>query len=211
MTEEKILPEWKYQLQGFRGLNPPPVPKRPALLVIDMQRYFCDPAAPAYSLDFESAIEPCNTLIRKFEKLGFPVFFTQYYTRGEKDPTVRWWGASLDRDSEWVSLDTRLHVPKSATCLFKHTYGTFASTGLALELKELKCDSVVVCGVMTDLCCETTAREAFDRGFIVYFIGDATATSDPMLHFSALATLAHGFAFLLTAEEMLDLLEGKDG
>ncbi len=204
-----MLPEWKYQLQGFRGLNPPPKPAKPALLVIDMQRYFCDPKAPAYGLDFEAMLEPCNILIDRFGKLGLPVFFTQYYTRSENDASVKWWDASLDRDSEWVELDPRLHRPKGAPELFKHTYGAFASTSLALELKDMKCDSVVVCGVMTDLCCETTAREAFDRGFIVYFIGDATATTDPMLHFSALATLAHGFAFILTVDEMLELLGGE--
>jgi hypothetical protein len=44
----------------------------------------------------------------------------------------------------------------------------------------------------------------------VYFVGDATATSDPMLHFSALATLAHGFAYLVTADEVMTLLEGTD-
>ncbi len=211
MNEDKLLPKWKYQLQGFRGLNPPPKPVKPALLVIDMQRYFCDPEAPAYGLDFESMLEPCNRLIDRFADLGLPVFFTQYYTRGDTDASVRWWGERLDRDSEWVDLDSRLHRPKGSRQLFKHTYGTFASTSLALELKELKCDSVAVCGVMTDLCCETTAREAFDRGFGVYFAGDATATSDPLLHFSALATLAHGFAWLLTVDEILHLLEGKHG
>lgn len=205
-----MLPEWKYQLQGFRGLNPPPAPKKPALLVIDMQRYFCDQAAPAYGLDFESMLEPCNQLVKAFEKFGYPVYATRYYSKDDNDPTAKWWNSTLKKGSEWVELDSRLELPKSAITLDKHLYGTFSSTDLDARLKKLACDSVVVCGVMTDLCCETTAREAFQLGYTVYFAGDATATSDPILHFSALATLAHGFAYILTADEIIELLEGKN-
>jgi len=204
-------PEWKYELQGFRGLNPPPLPKKPALLVIDMQRYFCEPGGPAYGLDFEVVLEQCNSLTRAFGKRRFPVFATRYYSEGGNDPTVKWWGATLEKESEWVELDPRLELPPGAVVLDKHLYGTFTSTNLDARLKKLGCDSVVVCGVMTDLCCETTAREAFQFGYNVYFAGDGTATSDPLLHFSALATLAHGFAYILTVDEILELLGGKNG
>ncbi|MDD4308706.1 MAG: cysteine hydrolase [Thermoplasmata archaeon] len=210
MDNEKMLPEWKYRLQGFRGLNMPPKPKKPALLVIDMQRYFCDPAAPAYGLDFEAVLEQCSTLAKAFGKYRLPIFATRYYSKDDKDPTAKWWNSTLAKDSEWVELDPRLELPGGTVTLDKHLYGTFSSTDLDARLKKLGCDSVVVCGVMTDLCCETTAREAFQLGYTVYFIGDATATSDPVLHFSALATLAHGFAYLLTTDEIITLTEGND-
>jgi nicotinamidase-related amidase len=210
MNNEKMLPEWKYRLQGLRGLNPPPVPKKPALLVIDMQRYFCDPEGPAYGLDFEMMLEPANALLDVFGKLKSPVFATRYFSKDEKDPTVKWWNATLDKESPWVALDPRLNLPPKAKVLDKHFYGSFTATDLDLELKKAGCDSVVICGVMTDLCCETTAREAFQLGYTVYFVGDATATSEPMLHFSALATLAHGFAYIVTVEEVIELLEGKN-
>ncbi|MDO9537457.1 MAG: cysteine hydrolase [Thermoplasmata archaeon] len=208
--EEKLQPEWKYQLQGLRGLNEPPVPKKPALLVIDMQRYFCDAGAPAYSPDYEAVIEPAQKLIEIFGKLNLPVFATRYYSREGGDPTTRWWGATLDESSPFVDVDPRLNLPADSVVLDKHLYGTFSSTDLDLQLKKLGCDSVVICGVMTDLCCETTAREAFQLGYNVYFVGDATATKDPMLHFAALATLAHGFAYIVTVDNVLKLLEGKD-
>jgi nicotinamidase-related amidase len=208
MNDEMMLPEWKYLLQGLRGLNPPPVPKKPALLVIDMQRYFCDPEAPAYGLDFEMTLEPVNTLLDCFSKR--PVFATRYYSEDDKDPTVKWWKSSLDRESPWVALDPRLRLPPGAVVFDKHLYGSFSSTNLDKQLKKIGCDSVVICGVMTDLCCETTAREAFQLGYTVYFVGDATATSEPMLHFSALATLAHGFAYIVTVDEVSKMLEGKN-
>jgi len=206
---EKMAPEWKYALQGLRGMNPPPVPKKPALLVIDMQRYFCDSEAPAYSRDFEIVMEPIQLLIDRFAELGLPVFATKYRSGGEQGPTERWWNSTLAPDSEWVEMDPRIKLPKDAQILGKHLYGTFAATDIHARLQKLGCDSVVICGVMTDLCCETTAREAFQLGYTVYFVGDATATSDFMLHLSALATLAHGFAFIVTTADMVDILGEK--
>ncbi|MBU4031965.1 MAG: cysteine hydrolase [Candidatus Thermoplasmatota archaeon] len=206
---EKLQPEWKYQLQGLRGLNPPPKLNKPALLVIDMQRYFCDPDAPAYGRDFDATVEPVQALVGAFGKLGLPVFATRYYSKDDNDPTARWWNATLEKDSPWVDVDPRIKLPPGSKVLDKHLYGTFSSTDLDERLKALGCDSVVICGVMTDLCCETTAREAFQLSYTVYFVGDATATSDYMLHFSALATLAHGFAFIVTVDDIIKLLEEK--
>jgi nicotinamidase-related amidase len=209
MPDETMDPEWKFRLRGLRGLNPPPVPERPALLVIDMQRYFCDPEGPAYGRDFELALEPVNALASAFGGPGLPVVATRYFSKGGDDPTVRWWGATLPRESEFVDLDPRLELPPGSVTLDKHLYGAFSSTDLDKRLRKLACDSVVVCGVMTDLCCETTAREAFQLGYEVYFVGDATATSDYTLHVSALATLAHGFAHIVTVRDMLGLLGGR--
>ena len=204
---EKMDPEWKYALQGLRGMNPPPVPKKPALLVIDMQRYFCNPEAPAYSRDFEIVIEPIQALIDRFAELGLPVFATKYRSDGTLGPTEKWWNSTLDENSPWAELDPRIKLPDGAPVLGKHLYGTFSATDLDVRLRKLGCDSVVICGVMTDLCCETTAREAFQLGYTVYFVGDATATSDIMLHLSALATLAHGFAYIVTTDDMIEILE----
>ncbi len=206
---EKMVPEWKYALQGLRGMNPPPTPKKPALLVIDMQRYFCDPGAPAYGRDFELVMEPVQSLIDAFGKLELPVFATKYHSKDGTDPTVRWWGTTLEHDSPWTEIDPRIKLPDGTQVLGKHLYGTFSATDLDKRLRKLGCDSVVICGVMTDLCCETSAREAFQLGYTVYFVGDATATSDLMLHLSALATLAHGFAYIVTVDDMLELLEAR--
>jgi len=61
----------------------------------------------------------------------------------------------------------------------------------------------VVCGVMTHLCCETTAREAFVRGFEVFFPVDGTASYNQKFHEASLQNLAHGFAILTTVEQLL--------
>ncbi len=57
---------------------------------------------------------------------------------------------------------------------------------------------------MTHLCCETTARSAFVRGFEVFFTIDGTATYNKEFHFATLHNLAHGFALPILVDEILD-------
>lgn len=61
---------------------------------------------------------------------------------------------------------------------------------------------MIVTGVMTNLCCETNAREAFVRGFRVFFSTDATATSSEDLHVATLKNMAYGFAYLVDSESL---------
>jgi isochorismate hydrolase len=89
----------------------------------------------------------------------------------------------------------------------KTQYDAFYGTDLERRLKAAGAKSIVVCGVMTDLCCETTARSAFVRGFDILFCADGTATTSEQLHVSALRTLAHGFAEITTCGELAAALE----
>lgn len=206
---EPHVEEWRGTMSGLLGMRAPPAPKKPVLLVIDMQRYFLDPDAPAYHESAQRIIPMVQALIDAFEDKGLPIFAT-WYASSDNDPMVRWWGQSLNPQSRWAALDSRMRFPRSTVMLSKHLYGTFFSTDIDRRLKALDATSVVICGVMTDLCCETTAREAFHHGYDVYFVADGTATSNERLHVAALATLAHGFAYIVTAEELLRMMGDGD-
>lgn len=69
-------------------------------------------------------------------------------------------------------------------------------------LRGMGVEEVVVTGVMTNLCCETTAREAFVRGFRVFFSADATATANRELHEATLKNMAYGFAYLVDCDRL---------
>jgi nicotinamidase-related amidase len=56
---------------------------------------------------------------------------------------------------------------------------------------------------MTDLCCETTARDAFMRGFKVYFVADATATATEERHLATLRAISTGFGEVISSRELL--------
>ena len=85
----------------------------------------------------------------------------------------------------------------------KKQYDAFLQTLLEETLRQRKIEQIVITGVMTHLCCETTARSAFMRGFEVFFTVDGTATYNEELHRASLLTLSHGFAVPVTVDELL--------
>jgi isochorismate hydrolase len=193
---------WRGAVEGLLGSREPPEPAKPALIVVDMQRYFLEEGAPAH-LGAERIIPKVQELVGAFTNAGFPIYVTRYSSAEIDGPVENWWGVRLEPDDRWAELDPRIVYPDDAVVLDKHMYGTFSSTDIDARLRRSGCDSVVVCGVMTHLCCETTAREAFLHGYVVFLVADANATSTEELHLSTLRALAHGFAYIVSTDEMI--------
>jgi isochorismate hydrolase len=74
-------------------------------------------------------------------------------------------------------------------------------------MRQSRVSQVVICGVMTHLCCESTARSAFMHGFEVFFPVDGSATYNQAYHQATLLNLSHGFATLTTVAEILQLIK----
>jgi nicotinamidase-related amidase len=95
--------------------------------------------------------------------------------------------------------------------------GSFTGTGLENWLRENKIDTVTIAGYMTQMCCDTTARQAFHRGFRVEFLSDATGTltvsnyagniSGEELHRAILVTQAMRFSRVLNTADWIEGLE----
>jgi len=94
--------------------------------------------------------------------------------------------------------------------IHKPSYGAFYDTPLATILRNLGRDTVIIGGTLTNLCCGTTARQAYERGFQVVVGSDVTATNDPAVHEHELMTLRYGFARVLTADEITQALDTGD-
>ena len=90
----------------------------------------------------------------------------------------------------------------------KTQYDAFYNTKLDEALKERGITHTVICGVMTHLCCETTARSAFVRGYEVWFTVDGTATYNRDFHMGTLRSLAHGFVTPVLVGEVVEALGG---
>jgi bifunctional isochorismate lyase/aryl carrier protein len=91
----------------------------------------------------------------------------------------------------------------NTVCLHKGQYDAFHETPLMDTLTEKDVRQIVICGVMTHLCCETTARSAFVRGIDVFFAIDGTATYNEAFHRATLLNLSHGFAQPVLIEEII--------
>ncbi|CAA0837038.1 Nicotinamidase 2 [Striga hermonthica] len=164
-----------------------PDPRSAALLVIDIQNYFDSVARPILST-LNATIDLCR-------RTSVPILFTRHRHKPPADESTlfEWWDGDLIFDGTLESqLIPDLHREEADPLILKDTYSAFIE-----RLKEMGVKEVIVCGVMTNLCCETTARDAFVRGFRVFFSTDATATSSSELHGATLMNLAYGFAYFV--------------
>lgn len=92
----------------------------------------------------------------------------------------------------------------------KNTYDAFINTNLEALLMDAGVTRVVVCGVMTDCCCDTTARSAFNRGWETWLVRDACGSASKAQHEAGLR--AYGFAFgdVINTKEVVQRLHLND-
>lgn len=179
--------------------------KHSALLVIDMQRYFLDPKSHAFVPSGVSVIENVNRLISHYKENSLPIVITQHgMKKGKTGSMGRWWKKLLMEEDPMVEVDPRILCPEDAILIKKDRYDAFHRTGLESMLKNKGVRQVVITGLMTHLCCESTARGAFVRDFDVFMVVDATASITESFHISSLMSCAHGFSMVLGTEEILN-------
>ncbi|RLM73759.1 hypothetical protein C2845_PM15G15050 [Panicum miliaceum] len=173
-----------------------PDPRRAALLVIDVQGHFASLAAPIMPA-IASTVSLCRAA-------GMPVVYTRHVDPvPRRRPLGEWWpGDRIDAGTPAAELLPGTGRAEGDLVVEKATYSAFAGTGLEEALRRAGAEEVVVAGVMTNLCCETTARDAFVRGFRVFFSADATATATRDLHEATLANMAYGFAYIVDCDRL---------
>jgi nicotinamidase-related amidase len=169
-----------------------------------MQRHFCDAEGRAYVPGANTLIKQIKKLIEVFAEHRRPIIFTRHIDE-EGSLLARWWQDTIKEDEPMSEIIDELDV-KQGMILVKHQYDAFLNTDLEKILKEKGVGQVVICGVLTNFCCETTARSAFMRGFEVYFSTDGTRTYSKKMHEATSLNLSYGFAMLLTVTDVLSSL-----
>lgn len=172
------------------------------LLVIDMQNYFTDESSHAFIPATKSVITPINTLISFFRDNEKDVIFTRHINTGENAYMLAKWWSDIIKDG-YMSELTEKFVTGNSKIIVKSQYDAFYQTELENYLIHRGIKKVVITGVATHLCCETTARSAFVRGFEVFFPVDGTATYDESFHLATLRNLSHGFAHIVKSKDLV--------
>ncbi|MFA4874637.1 MAG: isochorismatase family cysteine hydrolase [bacterium] len=177
-----------------------------ALLVIDMQRYFLCKDAPAFLPPPARLVPNVLDLIDLFRAAGRPVVFTRHAHRRGSDTGEmgRWWRNYLP----WAGTRHAELIPEIAPrqgepVITKTRYSAFEGTRLAAYLRRKRVSKLVICGVMTNFCVETTARHAFMKDFEVIVVSDACCSSKTRYHRASLLNLAYGFARISTTQQLL--------
>ena len=120
----------------------------------------------------------------------------------------RWWRDMILRENLLSEIHPALDASQGVV-IEKTQYDAFYKTDLETHLHEKGVKQVVISGVMTHLCCETTARSAFMRGLDVFFLVDVQSNSKIMqLDRATLRNLSHGFATLALSEEIAQPVSG---
>ncbi len=192
-------------------------PDRTALMVIDMQNGFCHPDGSFASLGMDvsmchAAIAGCTRLVRAAHAANVPVLYTRYVYRADyKDGGVLVQEVlpaiaevkSLAAGSWDAELVDELVPAEQDFVLDKNRYSAFYGTGLEPVLTSLGVRTLVLTGVTTNMCVETTARDASQRDYRVFVVSDATGELDAARHEMALATLGFGFGAVVTADDVV--------
>ena len=120
-----------------------------------------------------------------------------------------WWGDLITEGTADHGLLRETGFTEGDPVIAKKRYNAFAGTDLADRLRERGVRDLAISGVMTNLCVETTTRDAFVRDFQVRVLMDATATATEDMHLATLLNLAYGFAYLQTAAEWTESLNDR--
>ena len=168
-----------------------------------MQDYFLRPASHAFVPSAPAILPNLQLLITNYRAANRPVIFTRHVnTDADAAMMSRWWRDVIRVDSPDSAISSALDT-SAGVIVEKSQYDAFHQTQLEDGLRSRGVEQVVITGVMTHLCCETTARSAFVRGFEVFFCVDGTATYTEELHRSSLLNLSHGFAIPVMAGEII--------
>jgi isochorismate hydrolase len=174
-----------------------------ALLIIDMQHYFLCANSHAFLPAAPAIIPNINALIAIFKKAARPVYFTRHANSAQDAGQMAvWWRELLTRDHPLGNIKNTLHFHKDPI-IEKTQYDAFFNTDLELRLRKSGTRQLVITGVSTHLCCESTARSAFMRGFAVFITIDGTATLNRELHLASLNGLAHGCAIPVLTGDLI--------
>ena len=183
-----------------------------ALIVIDMTNGWCSPDGHMTKLGFDTAmcrkaVDKCSSLIKYAHESKVPVIFTRHiYHEDYSDSgfivdeimpelkSVK--PASADAWSNQI-VD-RLNPQPEDIIVIKNRYSAFFSTTFTDHLRRLSITDLVLCGVTTSMCVESTARDAAQRDYRTFVVTDATADIEPIRHERALINLEFGFAHLIS-------------
>ncbi|HOD66119.1 MAG TPA: isochorismatase family cysteine hydrolase [candidate division Zixibacteria bacterium] len=184
-----------------------------ALLVVDMQNFFLDPNSAAFTCGGPPIIPNVILLIAAFRAQNRPVIYTKHvhHPSGHDAGIMAWWwkGMCLEGTPE-SEIHPDLAPAAGEKVIAKHRYSAFYGTDLEIVLRGLRITDLVITGVMTNLCCESTARDAYFRDYRVFFPADAAGSVSEELHLAALMGLAFGFAHVTrTADLLRDLTESR--
>lgn len=192
--------------------------KNSALIVVDMQNGFLDSKGGMAQLGFAwdklAAASPgVQRLVAGAREAKVPVFWTRYVY----EPDFRDGGVQVEEIMPMLkdvklcvagTWDAELHPdmkPEDGDIIIdKNRPSSFYATRLKSYLRSQGVEEIVVCGVTTNICVETTVRDAAQRNYKTFVVRDAVGEVDDFRGQTALKAMEYLFARVMTVNEVLD-------
>jgi ureidoacrylate peracid hydrolase len=199
-------------------------PRKAALIVIDMQNYFCKPGHQGEVPASREIVPNINRLAAELRRRGGLVVWVRNGTRDTRESWSNYHDhlhtpdrcerryAAMDVDGDgyayWHANDIR---PEDAQ-LTKTRYSAFiqGSSDIEPRLRERGIDTILVTGTATNVCCESTARDAMMLNFRVVMVSDGTATHNDDEHNAALSIFYGLFGDVQSTDEAVASLARGD-
>jgi nicotinamidase-related amidase len=202
-----------------------------ALIIIDMQRDFLEPGGFGETLGnnvslLKAAVPPLQSVLAAARRAGLLIIHTREGHRPDLsdapkhkvergEPSLRIgapgpMGRILVRGEPGHDIIPELYPAPGEPVIDKPGKGAFYQTDLELMLKNREIDTLLVCGVTTEVCVNTTVREANDRGFRCIVLSDCCASYFPEFHAAGLAMIkAQGgiFGWVSASPQILAALD----
>jgi ureidoacrylate peracid hydrolase len=194
--------------------------QRTALVVVDMQNYFCAPGFPAEVAASRATVPAINRMAQALREAGGCVAWVQTTARGA---TERWARhhqfmlepgrvqarlAKLAEDAEGFRLFPELDSQPSDLFARKIMYSAFisGSSDLHEQLGRRGIESLLVAGTATNVCCESTARDAMMLDYRVVMLSDANSAFTQEEHATSLDNFALFFGDVMSVDEAIGRL-----
>lgn len=199
------------QFEGF-GQRAGGVGRRPALVIVDINNGFTDPASPLVC-DLDETVDAIRRLLEAMRRAELPVVYTTVsYTEGDrvaakafidKVPVL----LTLASGSPWTEIDERIAPRPDEPVLNKLFASAFYGTALASMLASHGCDSVIVTGASTSGCVRATVVDALQHGYRPIVPREAVGDRNPAAHEANLYDIDLKYGDVVSLEECLAALE----
>jgi nicotinamidase-related amidase len=211
-TLEGKTKSWLEKIEPFNlhrmEINPGAV----GLLVIDMQKFFLDPDSPTFTCGGLAVLPNVKRLVDAFRRAGRPVIFTRHvhHPDGLDAGIMGWWweGMCLEGTEE-SEVHGDIAPLADEKVVDKHRYSAFYNTDLETVARCLGLEDLVIAGIMTNMCCESTARDAYYRDYRVFFPADGTGSINEEMHLATLLNVAFGFAYVTATDDIIAQLDNR--
>ncbi len=200
-------------------------PERTAIIVVDMQGVFCDPEGAVYIPDAAKVIDPILRILDAGRKARIPIIYLRHVVRGDGSDTGRMRDiypgvdAILDRNLPSVQIVDALKPHAGDIVVDKLFFSGFHNTDLDTILRARDIDTIAITGTVTNVCCESTVRDAVHREYKVVVVSDACAAQPyPDMGWGALTAdqvqrvtltvIAHEFGEVTTTQDLIERISG---